>query len=37
MHDANVFDDLQQLSLGQVKELEYDRYDINEYIFEQRS
>jgi hypothetical protein len=26
-----VFDDLQQLSLGQVKALEYDRYDINGY------
>jgi hypothetical protein len=28
MQDVNVFDDLQQLSLGQVKELEFDRYDI---------
>jgi hypothetical protein len=26
-----VSDDLQQLSLGQVKALEYDRYDINGY------
>jgi hypothetical protein len=33
MQDAIVFDDLRQLSLGQVKALEYDRYDINEYHF----
>jgi hypothetical protein len=31
MQDVNVFDDLQQLSLGQVKALEYDHYDINGY------
>jgi hypothetical protein len=28
-----VSDDLRQLSLGQVKALEYGRYDINEYRF----
>jgi hypothetical protein len=28
-----VFDDLRQLSLGQVKVLEYGRYDINGYHF----
>jgi hypothetical protein len=28
-----VSDDLQQLSLGQVKALEYGRYDINGYRF----
>jgi hypothetical protein len=28
-----VSDDLQQLSLGQVKALQYGRYDINEYHF----
>jgi hypothetical protein len=33
MQNVNVFDDLQQLSLGQVKELEFDRYDINRYHF----
>jgi hypothetical protein len=33
MQDANVCDDLQQLSLGQVKALEYGRYDINRYHF----
>jgi hypothetical protein len=33
MHDVNVSDNLRQLSLGQVKALEYDRYDINEYHF----
>jgi hypothetical protein len=33
MHDANVSDDLRQLSLGQVKALEYGRYDINRYRF----
>jgi hypothetical protein len=31
MQDANVSDDLRQLSLGQVKALEYGRYDINGY------
>jgi hypothetical protein len=29
-----VSDDLRQLSLGQVKALEYGRYDINEYHFQ---
>jgi hypothetical protein len=33
MQDANVPDDLRQLSLGQVKALEYGRYDINGYHF----
>jgi hypothetical protein len=33
MQDVNVFDDLRQLSLGQVKVLEYGRYDINGYHF----
>jgi hypothetical protein len=33
MQDVNVSDDLRQLSLGQVKALEYGRYDINEYCF----
>jgi hypothetical protein len=33
MQDVNVFDDLQQVSLGQVKALEYGRYDINECYF----
>ena len=33
MQDVNVSDDLQQLSLGQVKALEYGRYDINGYHF----
>jgi hypothetical protein len=33
MQDVNVSDDLRQLSLGQVKALEYDRYDINGYHF----
>jgi hypothetical protein len=33
MQDANVSNDLQQLSLGQVKALEYGRYDINRYCF----
>jgi hypothetical protein len=33
MQDANVYDDLQQVSLGQVKALEYGRYDINGYHF----
>jgi hypothetical protein len=33
MQDANVFDDLRQLSLGQVRALEYGHYDINRYCF----
>jgi hypothetical protein len=33
MHDVNVSNDFQQLSLGQVKALEYGRYDINGYHF----
>jgi hypothetical protein len=33
MQDFNVSDDLQQLSLGQVKALEYGRSDINGYHF----
>jgi hypothetical protein len=33
MQDVNVSDDLCQLSLGQVKALEYGRYDINGYCF----
>jgi hypothetical protein len=33
MLDANVSDDLRVLSLGQVKALEYGRYDINGYHF----
>jgi hypothetical protein len=33
MHDGNMSDDLRQQSLGQVKALEYDYYDINEYHF----
>jgi hypothetical protein len=33
MHDANVSDDLRQLLLGQVKALEYGRYDINGHHF----
>jgi hypothetical protein len=33
MQDVNVSDDLQQLSLGQVKALEYGRHDINGYRF----
>jgi hypothetical protein len=33
MHDVNVSDDLRQLPLGQVKALEYDRYDINGYQY----
>jgi hypothetical protein len=34
MQDANVSDDLRQLSLGQVKALEYGCYDINGYRFQ---
>jgi hypothetical protein len=33
MQDVNVSNDLRQLSLGQVKALEYSRYDINRYYF----
>jgi hypothetical protein len=33
MQDVNVSNDLPQLSLGQVKALEYGRYDINRYHF----
>jgi hypothetical protein len=33
MQNVNVFNDLRQLSLGQVKALEYSRYDINRYCF----
>jgi hypothetical protein len=34
MQDVNVSKDLRQLSLGQVKALEYGRYDINGYCFQ---
>jgi hypothetical protein len=34
MQNVNVSDDLQQLSLGQVKVLESGRYDINRYRFQ---
>jgi hypothetical protein len=33
MQDVNVSDDLRQLSLGQVKALDYGCYDINGYHF----
>jgi hypothetical protein len=33
MQGVNVSDDLQQLSLGAVKALEYGRYDSNRYNF----
>jgi hypothetical protein len=33
MQDVNVSDDLPQLSLGQVKALKHDRYDIYGYHF----
>jgi hypothetical protein len=33
MHDVNVSSDLRQVSLGQVKALEYIHYDINRYRF----
>jgi hypothetical protein len=33
MQDGNISDDLQQLARGQVKALEYSRYDINGYCF----
>jgi hypothetical protein len=34
MQDVNVSNDLRQISLGQVKALEYSRYDINGYRFQ---
>jgi hypothetical protein len=34
MQDVNISNDLRQLSLGQVKALEYSRYDINRYHFQ---
>jgi hypothetical protein len=34
MQDVNVSNDLRQISFGQVKALEYSRYDINEYRFQ---
>jgi hypothetical protein len=33
MQDVNGSNDLRQLSLGQVKVLEYSHYDINRYRF----
>jgi hypothetical protein len=33
MQNVNVSNDLRQLSLGQVKALEYSRYDINGHHF----
>jgi hypothetical protein len=33
MQDVNVSNDLRQLSLGLVKALEYNHYDIDEYCF----
>jgi hypothetical protein len=33
MQDANISNDLRQLSLGQIKALEYSHYDINGYRF----
>jgi hypothetical protein len=33
MEYCNIFSDLQQLAHGQVKALEYNRYDINGYRF----
>jgi hypothetical protein len=33
MQDANISNDLRQLSLGQIKALEYSHYDINGYHF----
>jgi hypothetical protein len=33
MQDGNISDDLRQLGHGQVKVLEYSRYDINGYCF----
>jgi hypothetical protein len=34
MQDVNVSDDLRQQSFGQVKALEYGRYDIIRYCFQ---
>jgi hypothetical protein len=34
MQDVNVSNDLRQILLGQVKALEYSRYDINGYHFQ---
>jgi hypothetical protein len=34
MQDVNVSNDLRQLSLGQVKALKYNHYDINGYRFQ---
>jgi hypothetical protein len=34
MQDVNVLNDLRHISLGQVKALEYSRYDINGYHFQ---
>jgi hypothetical protein len=34
MQNVNVSNDLRQLSLGQVKALEYSRYDINGHHFQ---
>jgi hypothetical protein len=34
MQDVNISNDLRELSLGQVKTLEYIRYDINGYCFQ---
>jgi hypothetical protein len=34
MEDVNVSNDLRQLSHGQIKALEYSRYDINRYRFQ---
>ncbi len=34
MQDVNVSNDLRRLLIGQVKALEYSRYDINEYYFQ---
>jgi hypothetical protein len=34
MQDVNVSNDLRQLSLGQVKTLEYSRYDTNGYCIQ---
>jgi hypothetical protein len=34
MQDVNVSNDLRQLSLGQVKALEYGCYDVNGYRFQ---
>jgi hypothetical protein len=34
MEDCNISYDLRQLAHGQVKALEYSRYDINKYRFQ---